>query len=327
MSNDLRVTHKRVIEIEPSAPFNFDTTFHKPGHFPTSDNAWQPGIRWQTMRWQGERLGLRFENRGTTTKPCVHLSVWSQEKLKRAFVDGLVAEIVYRYNLQLDLTEFNRRFRDDPQLGPIVLKWRGMRPFSAGSLYEYLIIAIMLQNCTVRRSVNMMQALYEKYGTRLEYDGRSFYCAWVPEEIARVTEQELRELKVGYRAKSIKRVTAAFVGDGIDEIELRSKTREEQKRALLELYGIGPQSVGYILFDVFHHWDEMDHISPWEQKIYSKLFFDRDPEKPVSADRLMRLFAKRFSGYRMLAVHYIWEDLFWKRKHEKVEWLEPLIRL
>jgi N-glycosylase/DNA lyase len=173
----------------------------------------------------------------------------------------------------------------------------------------------------------MLQALYEKYGTRLEYDGRSFSCGWTPAEIDRATEQELRDLKVGYRAKSIKRVTAAFVGNGIDEIELRSKTREEQRNVLLKLYGIGPASVGYVLFDVFHHWDELDHISPWEQKIYSKLFFNRDPEKPISAERLMRLFAKRFGGYRTLAVHYIWEDLFWKRQHAKIGWLEKLIRL
>jgi len=327
MSRAMSLECKRVIEIVPTAPFNFDATFHKPDHFPSSDNAWQPGVRWQTMLWQGERLGLVFENRGTVAKPRVRLAVWSREKLDRAFVDGLVAEIIYRYNLQLDLIEFNQRFRDDPQLGPIIRKWRGMRPFSAGSLYEFLIIAIMLQNCTVRRSVKMMQALYEKYGVALKYDGRTFYCMWSSEEMNRVTEQELRTLKVGYRAKSIKRVTAAFVGNGIDEVELRSKSRREQREVLLELYGIGPQSVGYILFDVFHHWDEMDHISPWEQKIYSKLFFNRNPEKPIAGDRLMRFFAKRFSGYRMLAVHYIWENMFWKRQHTQIEWLEKLIRL
>jgi 3-methyladenine DNA glycosylase/8-oxoguanine DNA glycosylase len=327
MSRASHLIHQRVIEIEPTTPFNFDATFHKPDHFPSSDNAWQPGIRWQTMLWQGERLGLKFENRGTLAKPRVRLSVWSKEKLARTFVDGLVAEIVYRYNLHFDLTEFNKRFRADPQLGLIIRQWRGMRPFSAGSLYEYLIIAIMLQNCTVRRSVKMMQALYEKYGTALKYDGRTFFCMWSAEEMNRATEQELRSLKVGYRAKSLKRVTAAFVGNGIDEIALRRAPREEQRQVLLGLYGIGPASVGYILFDVFHHWDEMDHISPWEQKIYSKLFFNRNPEKPIAANRVIRLFAKRFSGYRMLAVHYIWEDLFWKRRHAKIEWLEKLIRL
>jgi 3-methyladenine DNA glycosylase/8-oxoguanine DNA glycosylase len=327
MNRALQLKHKRVIKIKPTAPFNFDATFHKPDHFPSSDNAWQPGIRWQTMLWQRVPLGLKFENRGTIGKPRVCLSVWSEEKLGRASVDGLVAEIVYRYNLHLDLTEFNQRFHDDPQLGSIIRRWRGTRPMSAGSLYEYLIIAIVLQNCTVRRSVNMLQALFEKYGTVLAYDGREFYCFWSPEKIARATEQELRELKVGYRAKSIKRVTSAFVGDGIDEFELRSKSIEEQRKTLLGLYGIGPASVGYILGDQFHHWEEMNHISPWEQKIYSKLFFNRNSEKPVSADKLLRLFNQRFAGYKDLAVHYIWEDLWWKRKHGKVEWLEKLIRL
>jgi 3-methyladenine DNA glycosylase/8-oxoguanine DNA glycosylase len=134
-------------------------------------------------------------------------------------------------------------------------------------------------------------------------------------------------LKVGYRAKSIKRVTEAFVRQEIDEFELRNKSREEQREALLGLYGIGPASVGYILGDVFHHLDELNHISPWEQKIYSKLFFDTEPDDPVPVDRLMGLFNQRFGGYRELAVHYFWEDLFWKRKHEKIGWLEKLIRL
>jgi hypothetical protein len=85
--------------------------------------------------------------------------------------------------------------------------------------------------------------------------------------------------------------------------------------------------VEYLLSDVFHHLDELNHISPWEQKIYSKLFWDVDPEQPVAVDRLLALFQERFGEYRSLAVHYVWEDLFWKRKHEHVEWLEKLIRL
>ena len=266
-------------------------------------------------------------NQGTTDQPGISLSIYSEEKLDQNFLNGLADEINYRYSLQLDLTEFNQRFRDDPQLGPIIDKWRGMRPLNCSSLYEYLIIAIVLQNATVRRSVNMMQALFENYGTLLSYDGKDLYCFWEPATVDRATEQELRDLKVGYRAKPIKRVTEAFASNEIDEFALRDKSREEQRATLLGLYGIGPASVGYILVDVFHRMDELNHISPWEQKIYSKLFFDTKPDKPVSVDKLLKLFEHRFDQYKMLAVHYIWEDLFWKRKHEKVEWLERLIRL
>jgi len=317
----------KIFELRPTAPFHFDATLHQPDHFPSADNEWELGIRWQTMLWQERPLGLKFENQGTIDQPRISLSIWSTDEPGQSFIDGLIDEINYRYNLQLDLTEFNQRFANDPQLGPVIKKWRGMRPANYSSLYEFLIIAIVLQNATVRRSVNMMQALLESYGTLLSYDSKGLYCFWEPEVIDQATEQELRDLRIGYRAKSIKRVTGAFVRGEINEFELRNKSGEEQREALLGLYGIGPASVGYILFGVFHHLDELNYISPWEQKIYSKLFFDTKPDKPVSVDKLLGLFEERFGKYKMLAVHYIWEDLFWRRRHDDIEWLEKLIRL
>jgi len=327
MGDSKGLRFEQVVELVPGVPFHFDATMHKPDHFPAADNAWEPGARWQTMRWQGRPLGLKFENRGETERPRVALSIWSEEALAPEFVDSLMEEIRYRYDFRLDLSEFNRRFAEDPQLGPVIERWRGMRPLNHSSLYEYLIIAIVLQNATVRRSVSMMQALLEKHGTLLAYEGKELYCFWEPQVIEGATEEELRELKVGYRAKSIKRVSGAFARGEIDEFGLRSRYREEQREALLGLYGIGPASVGYILVDVFHHLDELNHISPWEQKIYSKLFFDQDPEEPVAVDELLRTFEERYGEYKMLAVHYFWEDLFWRRKHDSVEWLEKLIRL
>jgi 3-methyladenine DNA glycosylase/8-oxoguanine DNA glycosylase len=323
----LPLTTKHVIEILPSAPFNFDASLHKPDHFPSADNAWEPGARWQTMLWQGERLGLKFENQGEVEQPKVSLSIWSTEVLSQDFLTRLILEINYRYNFLLDLSDFYRSFGHDPQLGPVIEKWRGMRPLNYGSLYEYLIVAIVLQNATVRRTVNMLQTLFENYGNLLSFDGKDLFCFWKPEVMEGASESDLRELKVGYRAKSIKRVTSAFVNQEIDEFQLRDSSREKQRQALLSLYGIGPASVGYLLFDVFHHMDEMEHISPWEQKIYSKLFFGTNPEEPVPVENLLEYFDTNFAGYRGLAVHYFWEELFWRRKFEPVDWLEQLIRL
>ena len=327
LGQPVSLSHRQTVELVPTAPFRFDATLHKPGHFPSADNAWQPGVRWQTMRWRGVPLGLKFEERGMVDQPRVALSIWSPEELEPPFAAGLLDEIAYRYHFGLDLADFNRRFEDNPLLGPIIARWRGMKPLNCSSLYEYLVIAIVLQNATVRRSVAMLQALFEQYGTLLAYDGRALYCFWEPETIDGVAEDELRRLKVGYRAKSIKRVSAAIAGGEVDEFALRAKSRAEQREALLGLYGIGPASVGYILGDVFHHLDKMEHVSPWEQKIYSRLFFGQDPDDPVPVDVLLRTFDERFGGYQTLAVHYVWEDLFWRWKHERVEWLEKLIRL
>jgi 3-methyladenine DNA glycosylase/8-oxoguanine DNA glycosylase len=327
MNTPILLQHKFVKTIEPTAPFNFDATFHKPDHFPSADNLWQPGRRWQSMLWKDQYLGLLFENEGSITAPRIRLSIFAQNKLDEPFLEGLLREVNYRYNMQMDLIPFYEQFQNDYLLGGVIKKWVGMRPMNSGSLYEYLMIAIVLQNATVRRSVNMLQALFENYGDLLAFDNQVLYCFWHPQKILNTPEQELRNLKVGYRAKTIKRVSEAFVKNEKWEFSLREKSVEVQRKELLNLYGVGPASVGYLLFDVFHQMDEINHISPWEQKIYSKLFFDSEIGSPVSTAVLIEYFSKHFSGYRMLAVHYIWEDLFWKRKHESVEWLEKLIRM
>ncbi len=284
-------------------------------------------MRWQTLRFQDALVGLRLENAGTVEEPRLRLSVWASDAHDADFYDRLSCEIEYRYNLQLDLSGFYSRFTGDPQLGPAIVRWRGMRPAHAGSLYEYLVIAIVLQNATVRRTVQMMQALLERYGTLLSYDGQELYAFWSPATLATASEEELRALKVGYRARSMQRVSEAVACGALDELELRRRSADEQRAALLALYGVGSASVGYILADVFHQLDEMNHISPWEQKIYSKLFLNRDPDNPAPVEELTTLFHERFGGWRMLAVHYIWEDLFWQRRNNGIPWLEKLIRL
>jgi len=327
MKRSVKLSHKKVTELKPVPPFTFDPSMHKPAHFPSQDTAWIKGCRWQTMLWDRQYLGLKFIDAGTVKRPKIDLEVYSKDKLTSDYIEALIDEINYRYDFQTDLSDFIKKFKDNGQLGPILKKWPGMRIMSPQSLYEYLVIGIVLQNCTVKRSVNMLQALFENYGTLLNYDDKSLYCFWKPKVLTKISEQELRDLKVGYRAKSLKIISEPFAKGQIDEFELRTKNKEEQREILIDLYGIGPATVGYILFDVFKHYDELSYISPWEQKIYSKLFFDRDPENPVSEKKLLKFFDQRFGKYKNLAVHYIWEDLWWKRKNEPVPWLEELIRL
>jgi 3-methyladenine DNA glycosylase/8-oxoguanine DNA glycosylase len=314
------------VDLAPAAPFAFDATFHKPDHFTSGDNAWEPGIRWQTWRWMGKPLGLKFCNAGGVENPNLRVEIYYSEALDGGGINSLLAEIRYRFNLDLDLSGFYQAFQDDPVLGPIIQRWNGMRPGHPSSLYEYLIIGIVLQNATVRRSIQMFWALLETYGQCLDFDGKQLWCLWEPGGLTAVTEADLRALKVGYRAKSIKRIDDNFANGSIDELALRQKDRDTQMKALLKLYGVGPATVWYLLFDVFHHWDFFNHISPWEQKIYSKLFFDQDPADPVPVQTLLDHF-ERYGPYKQLAVHYIWEDLWWRRKNEPVAWLEALIRV
>lgn len=322
----MKLKFRKKLEIKPTKLFDFDSTFYKPDHFTSGDNLWEPGIRWQTWNWEKIPVGLKFINKGLILNPLIEVKIYAQKRLSKDFINSLIEEIKYSYNLNLDLKDFYKSFKNDKFLAPIIKKWRGMRPGHPSSLYEYLIIGIVLQNASIRRSVQMFQALLEGYGKLLEFDGKKLWCFWNPGGLKKVREKDLRALKVGYRAKSIKKIDNQFAKGLVNEMELRKKSREMQTEELLKLYGVGLATVWYILFDVFHHWDFFNHISPWEQKIYSKLFFNKNPENPVPVKKLLKHF-ERFGKYKQLAVHYIWEDLFWKRKNKNISWLEKEIRL
>ncbi len=322
----MHLPKNKTIEITPTAPFNFDATFFKPDHFTTADHKYEKGIRWQTMRWQSRELGLKIKNRGSIDKPCISLAIFAKEKLNDAYIDSLINEFIYRYNLKLDISEFYSSVKTVPLLEKAIDELRGMRPGHPSSLYEYLMIGIVLQNASVKRSTQMFRNLLSAYGSKLEFDGKQLLCMWQAGRFDKVAEQELRNLKIGYRAKSIKRVDKQFTQENIHEHKMRNWTSEKQEEKLLSLYGIGPATVWYILFDVFHRWDVFEHISPWEQKIYSKLFFDRGVENPISVDKLLD-YINQFEKYKHLAVHYIWENLWWKRENgQRLEWFEREIR-
>jgi 3-methyladenine DNA glycosylase/8-oxoguanine DNA glycosylase len=319
-----RLIKRRSFIIEPRSPFHFDGTFHKPSHFPDRLSHWMPGTYWQSMRLGEELFGVRVQDQGTKADPSLAISLYADHPILDAAVAALKDEIIWRFQLMKDLRDFNALARRDKRFYPVFAKWLGMRNAGGHNLYELLIIAILLQNATVRRTVQMMEALLLRHGTRLHFDNRELFAMWLPARMQRVAEQDLRDLRIGYRAKFIKRLSADFVRGAVDEYALRTMDRDDAQRELLKLYGVGPETARILLFEALHHDDTFEHIAPWQQKIYSRLFYDRPM---VSAERIRNDIVSRYGKYAMLAVHYIWEDIFWRRRSGKIPWLEREIRL
>jgi 3-methyladenine DNA glycosylase/8-oxoguanine DNA glycosylase len=325
MQNKKFLNSKIDIDILPSIPFSFDGTFHKPSHFPTPDRLYEAGKYWQSLRFQDQHFGLKFFNLGTVENPRIGVSLYHEDKgATKLDIEALKKEIEYRYDLKSNMSEFTTRYAKDSILGPAIARWRGMRVCTPYSFYEFTVITTVLQNTVVRRSVQMIRNLFEKYGRLICFNGKELWAFWSPSAIDTVDESELRTLKVGYRAKTFKRQARYFVSNIVDVERYRRLDKESLRKKLLELYGVGPSTVQYILFELFHHYDACEHIPPWEQKIYSRLLFDKElVDIPIILEEINR----RWKEWKMLALHYLFENLFWLRKHKNIPWLEKLIRL
>jgi len=320
----INLNKKFSVVLIPKGPYNFDATIHKPSHFPSSDNKWSKGKYWITMVWKRKYLGLKLENKGTANKPKIKLAVYSKEVLSKEYKKSLISEIEWRFNLKSDISEFNKKFKKDKILGPLLKRWQGMKPVAANSFYETTVIYIVLQNAVIRRSVQMLENLFNKFGKKVKFDNKILSTFWQLKIINKVSEQELRDLRLGYRAKFLKKISSQFAKGEIDEFKMRKMDKEELKNEALKLYGIGPASAEYLLFEDFYHYDALETIPPWEQKIMSKLLFNK---KLVSVEKILNFFRKKYPNWEKLAFHYIWEDIFWKRKTKYIDWLEKEIRL
>jgi len=318
------LNHGHALRLTPTAPFHFDGTVHKPSYFPSSNLAFKPGAYWQSLVFEGRVFGVRMANAGNVDQPSVDLTLFSQSPIDEPQAQRIASELAFRFGFSADIAGFICDCGQDDLLRPALDRWRGMRPSVDASLYEFLAIATVLQNATVRRSVQMMEAMFQAYGSRAVFDGKNLSVFWPAAAVDRASEEDLRAIKLGYRAKTFKRQAAAFTRGKIDETAMRGLPTVELKQALLSIYGIGPASVWYMLFQVFHRYDTFEHISTWEQKIFSRLLFGEDW---VEASTILAEVDRRWGPWKMLTSHYLFEDLFWQRKTTPIPWLEELIRL
>jgi 3-methyladenine DNA glycosylase/8-oxoguanine DNA glycosylase len=311
--------------LTPTSPFDFDGTVFRPDHFPSTDIHWEPGVLWQTLRWGHKNFGLRLQDLGSNTRPKIRATIFAEQKPSGPTTQSILKEVYWRFDLRsAGVPRFVKRFRNDRIIGPAIRRHPGMRLKSGSSLYEYLVITVMLQNTTVRRSVSMLQALFERYGQQVLFDDHRLWTFWDPEKIHTASEPELRALRLGYRAKTLKRQAEQFLTGAFKETELR-KIREKAAlvESLDEIYGVGSQSAWYMASEFFHFYDALDYVSPWEAKIVGRILFRQN----VGTAKVQELLTERYKEYRLLAFAYLLIDLFWQHRETRIQWLTRLIRL
>ena len=285
--------------------YNFEASVNKPSHFQSELVKYDDGVLHQTLRIGEKVVGIAWNND--------IVDVYSDTTINSSEKDIIKEEIIFRYDIDGEITNFLQQYKDDPVLsGPIERLW-GMHPTCTYSLYEFLMVTTMLQNTSVRRSAQMTDVMLNAYGEHIEFNGQKIGVIWTPDVINKVSESDLRELRIGYRAKNIKKISAEFDGSGIIESELRELPTDELRERLLGIYGVGPQTVNYLIFEYFHRYDALNHLSPWESKLISKVIFDN---KDHSGDTIVKYLKEKYTGYEALSV-LLWRICFIEEKTSK----------
>jgi len=131
-------------------------------------------------------------------------------------------------------------------------------------LWEMIITFIISQQKTIPAIRALVEALSEKYGTRCEHD--TFYAFPTPEELNRASLDDLLALKLGYRAKYIKRTCEDVCSGKLDLDRLRGLNYADSMETLLSCYGIGVKVANCICLFGLHHIGAFP-VDTWIKKI------------------------------------------------------------
>lgn len=320
MSDQVHLQKVAEFSVEPKKPFNFQMTFEKPSHFRSVLTVWQGERYYQGIFLDHKVFGISVSEK---REGVLLIEVFGKRIPKATEIECLKEELIFRFDLSGDISDFFKKFKNDEMLKSAMKCMFGAKPSCAYNLYEFLIVSTLLQNTVVGRTISMLDNLISNYGRALIFDGVKVGVLFEPEKMSDVSEESLRGLKIGYRAKNIKRISDIFVRDKTLENRLRKMNKEGVRKELLKIYGVGTQTVEYLLFEYFHHYDALDHISPWEGKILGKIIFDRKDTQP---NKILRFLNRRYGTWRALAAHYLFENLFWRHRNESVGWLSEEIR-
>jgi len=294
------------------SPFNFKYTVYKPSHFPTRLEEFDEASEtfYRTFRLNENKiLGLKMSDlEKKQGESGIFLEVYSANELDRQDLNCLEKHVNGAYGLEEDINEFYEYVKGDEKLNLMIDDLRGMRNSCFENLYEILNIAVMLQNATVQRTEQMMQSMLSNFGEKVIYDGRELYAFYTPEDIFNSSEERLKELKVGYRAKFLMEIARHFVQNPHLEKKLKTMSFEDAKKSLMEIKGVGPYSARIALFQYLRRPHEINFDS-WKRKIFSKFFFGNEDE---AAEKVEKEARERWGNYGGYAGLYVIEDLFVK---------------
>jgi len=233
------------------------------------------------------------------------LSIYSKSKFSLSEINQVRATIEHGLGKDEDLKGFYAFAKSDPILHEATKDLSGMRAGTLDSVFERVILAILLQMAPIERSQQMMELLLDNLGAKLLFDGQSVTLWPRAETIAAAGPELLREkAKLGYRADRLVSAAQYLVENPMSLSGLAALPAEQALFQLKNIPGIGDYSAGII------YGRASVPIDSWSAVIMSELFFKKTPKNPrQEIPDLMAGLKKRWGKWGWLAFVYVLNDL------------------
>jgi len=206
----------------------------------------------------------------------------------RRLLPGIVARY---FALDHPLAEICDSFPKDPVMNAARKFCHGLRIIRQPK-WECLATFICSSMKQVAHIRQISLALRKRFGEQGRIDNQLVYTFASPRRLAQASEKELRECKLGYRAKNL-RATARLVSSGQADLEAWSALSDaELRKRLCALPGVGPKIANCVMLFAYERLRAFP-IDVWIERVLRQHYFSR--RRKMNAQRL-RQFSETYFG-------------------------------
>jgi DNA-3-methyladenine glycosylase II len=236
------------LSLSNRAPFHLEATVRvlqrRPGN---RVDVWERD-RYLRVLPAGQALVLvEVHDRGTVDAPDLRWILRSGNT-NAGVLPALERTLRQVLGLDVDPRPFQRLAEAEAVLRPTALALRGMRPPRFVDLFEAFMRVVPFQQMSLDAGVAITGRLIERFGERIEHDGRCFHAFPTARRIAHARSVTLRACGLSARKADTLRCLARALESGeLDEGRLSSMTTTDALQSLRELPGIGSWSAALVL--------------------------------------------------------------------------------
>jgi N-glycosylase/DNA lyase len=287
------------LKLKPRPPFDFQLTARHMYVLPPA--KYSNGMFIRVLRLGSDKLvKLSIVSKGTADEPELSILIDSSSGISKSDEKEIAEKVSFMFSLDDDLTEFYSVIEGDPVLKYAKEDLYGLKIQTAPTFFEGIVIGFCSVWTSFQRAVRMIDGLVRKFGPRTGED-----CAFPSaKELASASLDELKELRLGFRAERVKWLSTQVAQGKLDLETLPLLSTDGLREHLMRIKWVGPGTAEGLLLWRFKRYDAFP-IDVWSVRIISSFY----PEmKEKSPEEIKEFAEERWGDHRGLAYYYLMCD-------------------
>ena len=289
--------------IKPSPPFSLELTANYQTSFQGEVGAdvFENKTYRRLLEWDDRLFLLSVVERGSVESSNLEITVLG-ETIAQSDLSKACRITSHLLATDVDLGSFKKEVESDPLLANLSKKLNGLHPPRMPSVFEGLIFAISGQQISSNVTRRIRNALVQKLGPAMEYDGHLYHAFPAPQRLFDFGASALRDIRLSQRkAEYVLNIASEAIKGQLDLNILEGLSNEDLLERLDALPGVGRWTAEWVLLRTFGRLDVFPAGDLALRRILSKWYFQGCELSEDTA----REFSERWSVSRTLVLTYL----------------------